>query len=129
MIRNVAGETLFRGARPRMNFDTERQKLYVEFRNDITRTYCVVTHDPTAAVVNVRRIRRVGQNETFNVPGMHGVSFVSGESSLESECAVKAWSMIQLRPWLRDGRCMYGDRQGTFGHYFTQCSMIAAPLT
>lgn len=112
-----------------MQLDKPKQKLHVEFRKDVSRTFDVVAYNPEAPTINVRRIRRVKETTVFNLPGMKGMSFVSELPYHNSRCGVSNWSMIELRPWLRDGRCMYGERQGTFGHYFTQSSMMAAPLT
>lgn len=125
----ISRKTCSTGGHPRVRLEPNAQKLRVKLSNETTRTYDVAAHDPAAPIVNMRHIRRVRKDEVFNLPGMSDMSFVLASKDASANSCVAEWSMFELRPWLRDGRCMYGDRRGTFGHYFEQCSMVAAPLT
>ena len=115
--------------RPKMKFDRVHGHLDVEFSNNRHRRFDVVTRNDSLRTIGARSLNTLQTDEAFNVRGIYDVSFVGDTKCYRSRCGVQPLSMPQLRPWLKDGRCMYGDRQGTFGHYFLQNSGVAAPLT
>lgn len=123
-----------------MTFDEMMLKLYVSYGDD-TITFSGVDYDETIPLFSANTLFRVESNAMFNVRGVSLCSFINTEyikpfkkkwyragkrPSHLQKCEI---STIELRPWLKDSRCMCGDRKGRAGHYAEQHSRIAAPLT
>lgn len=97
------------------------------------------TRDNSAPEFTRKNLFKVQDRMIFNIAGVTQVSFAnmlkkgawcSGKRPKHLRDCMQV-SIVELRPWLKTEckSCKYGDRQGSFGHYHLQKSMVAAPLT
>lgn len=122
----------------RITYDEETNTLTVFYR-DRKVMFEGCARDQSAPEFNRKTLFQIEDRMTFNIAGVTAVSFInrsvksawcSGRRPKHLRDCTKV-PMVKLRPWLNGEckSCVYGDRKGSFGHYFLQKSMIAASLT
>ena len=116
-------------------FDTNPTKFAIDHKNrTLTASYADGTYvvfralrfrQMSAVVATLETASSLEPNQIFTV-GKY--SFRNGPADLKTAPS-RRFSMVALRPWLKNDRCIRGRRQGTFGHYFLQSDLRAPPLT
>lgn len=112
-------------------YNDTKCRLTVCYKNGTVMFKPVSPHRPDLPLQTVKTIKSVPPNTYFNVVGVDGATFYNGEF-IEQETPYtfsNSENLVKLRPYLKDGRCMYGERQGSYGHYSRMGDGIAAPLT
>ena len=130
---------MIRAVRPlAVRFDETQKMLTLHYRDEVVHI-AACARDDCAPHFTRKNIDKVEAGMIFNVTGVQAVSFVNAEARGRL-CAGKrpkhlrdcaAVSIVEIRPWLRGKcrSCLGTDRKGSFGHYYTQRSFVAAPLT
>ena len=111
-------------------YDRLPTHIKIEGKSRLVATYNDSPPVVFASIISTARgIRTVSVSDVLNL--RVGEKFrVAGSSIVFQNGKCNSARIIDIRPWLRTNRpCLHSDRQGTFGHYSLQYSLIAAPLT
>lgn len=126
----------------KMSYDPASNVLHVFYRDEVVELKGHM-RDEEAPTFTKKSLFMVRKKMTFNISGVDLVSFVNATKTAcrgsvgagripkhLRDCRAPI-SMIELRPWLKGAckTCISTDRQGSFGAYMRQSSMVAAPLT